>query len=212
MWEWTLNWDLVRDDVIVGSCPINTSDIDKIIQSTEVSAILSLQSEQCRAHFDIDFQTLCDHARINGIFVKNTPMLDFNDDDQRRVLPSAVRALYELLAKGHRVYVHCTAGLNRSPLTVLGYLTFIEQESAEAALSSIRLSRPDADPSLAAYHGCRTDLVEALRDHISVRAYYLSEEHPDPESNWHVAERDVLRGAFVNAKTFPCPRLDPSRG
>ncbi len=43
------------------------------------------------------------------------------------MLPEAVRMLYVLKhALGKRVYVHCTAGINRATLTVVGYLTFVQ--------------------------------------------------------------------------------------
>ena len=43
------------------------------------------------------------------------------------MLPEAVRMLYALKhALGKRVYVHCTAGINRATLTVVGYLTFVQ--------------------------------------------------------------------------------------
>jgi protein-tyrosine phosphatase len=37
-----------------------------------------------------------------------------------------IRKLALLLAMGKRVYVHCTAGINRATLTVVGYLTFVK--------------------------------------------------------------------------------------
>jgi hypothetical protein len=37
-----------------------------------------------------------------------------------------IRKLAVLVAMGKRVYVHCTAGINRATLTVVGYLTFVE--------------------------------------------------------------------------------------
>ena len=45
---------------------------------------------------------------------------------QALMLPEAVRMLYLLLSMGRRVYVHCTAGINRATLTVVGYLTFVQ--------------------------------------------------------------------------------------
>ena len=45
---------------------------------------------------------------------------------QALMLPEAVRLLHLLLANGKRVYVHCTAGINRATLTVVGYLTFVK--------------------------------------------------------------------------------------
>ncbi len=213
MWQWTLNWNQIRDDIFIGSCPINTDDLRTIVRETGASALLSLQSDQCREHFAIDYSRLADQARASHVALVNAPMLDFNVDDQRRHLPNAVHRLHELLDGGHRVYVHCTAGLNRSPLAVLGLLTFVELQSVEQAMQTIRAGRPQADPSLEAYTGCRRDLLDLLHQHIYVRAYYLSEDDParDAEANWARAEAVVIRDTFVNPTLFPCRRLDPNR-
>lgn len=213
MWQWTLNWDQIRDDIFIGSCPITTDDIEAIISGTGASAILSLQTELCREHFSIDHDELAAYTREAGVVLANAPMLDFNPPDQRRRLPDAVRALYNLLDAGHRVYVHCTAGFNRAPLAVLGLLTFVEMRSVDDAMRSIRSARSAAEPSFEAYDGCRRDLIDLLHDHIYVRAYYLSEEDPerDADTNWSLAERDVIRGAFVTPALFPGRRLDPNR-
>lgn len=45
---------------------------------------------------------------------------------QALMLPEAVRLLHLLVANGKRVYVHCTAGINRATLTTVGYLTFVK--------------------------------------------------------------------------------------
>jgi hypothetical protein len=213
MWKWTLTWNRIRDNIFVGSSPMSTDDLETIIANTGVSAILSLQSDQCREHFNIDFARLVACAHAGNVVLVNVPMLDFNVGDQRRCLPNAVRALHNLLDGDHRVYVHCTAGCNRSPLAVLGLFTFVERQSLEQALQAIRTAHPVADPSLEAYEGCRRDLIDLLHEHIYVRAYYLSEEDParDAEANWAIAERDVIRGTFVHPTLFPHRRLDPNR-
>jgi protein-tyrosine phosphatase len=213
MWEWTLNWDQVRDDLVLGSCPMTTSDIDRIHRESGVTALLSLQSDACRRAFGIDYAEHQAHAAREGLILINAPMLDFDPPDQRRNLPSAVRSLHRLLAAGHKVYLHCTAGCNRGPLTALGYLTFVEMQAPEAAISMICQARPAAAPSWEAYEGCRQDLVEMLREHIVVRAYYLSQERPelDASAHWLRAESEILRDAFVRERGPARWRRDPSR-
>jgi atypical dual specificity phosphatase len=213
MWEWTLNWDRIRDDLVIGSCPMTIDDIDRIRTDTGATALLSLQSQQCRVHFGIDYLEHRAHGERRQLAMVNTPMLDFDPPDQRRNLPLAVRSLGDLLAAGHTVYLHCTAGCNRAPLTALGYLTFVEMQSPEKAAAQIREARPQADPCWEAYQGCRDDLVDMLRGNIMVRAYYLSQEHPETPAgaNWARAESEMIRTAFVNDRG-PTPwRLDPSR-
>lgn len=212
-WRWTLNWSELRGDIVVGSCPMAPDDIDRIVAATGITAIQSLQSGACRAAFSIDYGAHEAHGEDVGLTMVNTPMLDFDPPDQRRNLPAAIRALTALLAAGRKVYVHCTAGCNRSPLVVLGYLTFVEMVPPADAIAFIRRSRPEAEPSWEAFDGARVDLVEAMQPFINVRAYYLHEQHPERASseNWRQAETDVIRQAFASPRSLPMSRLDPAR-
>jgi len=213
MWEWTLNWDELRSDLVIGSCPVTTDDIDEIRAGSGATALLSLQSEECRTAFSIDYEAHRGHGEERGLAMVNVPMRDFDPPDQRRGLPDAVRALTALLSGGHKVYLYCTAGINRAPLAALGYLSFVEQVAADEAAAFIRRARADADPSWEAYWGCREDLASSLNDHVYVRAYYRAQQNPDtdPERNWFEAEADVIRQAFLSPRSLPISRLDPSR-
>lgn len=212
-WQWSLNWNEIRSDLIIGSCPMELSDIERIIAETDATAILSLQSDACRAAFAIDYPSHRAFGEVAGVDMVNAPMLDFDPPDQRRNLPAAVRALTALLAAGRRVYVHCTAGCNRGPLAVLGYLAFVETLSPADAIAFIRQSRPQAEPSWEAFDGAREDLTEALAPFIGVRAYYLHQQDPetDAAANWERAAIDVIHQAFVSPRSLPQPRLDPAR-
>lgn len=214
MWTWSLNWGEVRDDLVIGSCPMTAEDLERIREGSGASALLSVQSAECHAHLRIDVDDLLRHAVRARLVLVNVPMRDLDPPDQRRRLPDAVRALHRLLAGGHRTYVHCTAGINRSPLTVLGYLTFVEGMAVDEAMRLIRAGRPAAEPYLEAYESCRQDLLQGCREGIALRAYELAEAAPgtSPEENWYQAEKDVLRGLFL-ARSFTAVRhLDPARG
>ncbi len=213
MWEWTLNWDEVRNDLVIGSCPMTTADIGRIRDETAVTALLSLQSDACHEAFGIDWDAFRAHGELLDLAMVNAPMLDFDPPDQRRALPGAIGCLHDLLTAGHRVYLYCTAGENRAPLAALAYFTFVEMQPAEAAMRLLKSARPQSDPSWEAYHGCRADLVAALRENIMVRAYYLSQqdEEDDPQTHWLRAEAETIRAAFLNGRAAPRARLDPSR-
>jgi hypothetical protein len=212
MWEWTLNWNRIRDDLLIGSCPMTAADMDLIRAETGATALLSLQTEYCRQPFGIDWEHLRAHGEQIQMALVNAPMLDFDPPDQRRNLPQAVRSLHDLLAAGHIVYVHDTAGCGRAPLAALGYMTFVEMRRAEEAMREILDKRPNASPSWEAYEGCRQDLLEMLRDYIMVRAYYLAQEEPEhsPDDHWLRAESEMIRDSFVAGRTPP-RRLDPAR-
>jgi predicted protein tyrosine phosphatase len=170
VWIRSLDWDEVRSDLVIGSCPLGADDLDRIRVRSGASALLSLQTDACRENLGIDYAAHRRRGAALGLVLENAPMRDFDPEDQRRRLPSAVHRLHGLLSVGHRVYVHCTAGVNRSPLTVLGYLTFVEGLETEAALDLIRGARRQADPYLDAHEACRGDLVARLADLIEARA------------------------------------------
>jgi atypical dual specificity phosphatase len=195
MWTWTLNWGRVREDLVVGSCPMTVDDIDTIRARTGSTALLSVQHDECRATFGIDLEQHRQHAHSIGLAYANVPMRDFDLDDQRRRLPGAVRRLAALLDAGHSVYVHCTAGINRAPLTVLGLLTFVEALAPDHAFDILRAGRPQAEPYWDAWRGCRDDLLAPRREAIAQRAFRLSQNatQESPESHWHRAEAEVLR-------------------
>jgi atypical dual specificity phosphatase len=201
MWTWKLNWGRVRDDIVVGSCPMTPSDIDTIQGATGATAILSVQCDDCRGAFRIDLDAHVRHAARRGMLLSNAPMRDFDVENQRRHLVDAVVCLARLLSAGHRVYVHCTAGINRAPLTVLGYLTFVEGWPYHEALALIRAGRPQAEPYTEAWRGCRRDLVEQNRPAIEARARDLSERDPQKHAKEACsrAETAVIREVLLAA-------------
>jgi predicted protein tyrosine phosphatase len=199
MWTWTLNWGEVRHDLVIGSCPRHPDDIDRISEKTRVGALLSLQTDDCRAALSVDYRVLAEHAEHRGLVMVNAPMRDFDAEDQRKRLPAAVRALCGLLAQGHRTYVHCTAGINRAPLAVLTYLTLVEGMAVDDAMTLIHRGRPEASPYWDPYQGCRQDALAIVRDAVALRAWTLWQADPSSpaEGNWLRAEAEVLRETFT---------------
>ena len=214
MWKWTLNWGDVRGDLVIGSCPMTPDDVTAIRSGTGATALLSLQTDECRGAFAIDLDVIRRACTRHDMAITIAPMRDFDPPDQRRNLPTAVAELLHLLALGNRVYVHCTAGINRAPLTVLAYLTYVEELSREDALARILAGRPQAEPYWEAYDGCWNDLVERLRESIAYHAYMLAEREPlgTPEGHWWRAEREVVRNDFLGQLADRQPRRDPHRG
>ena len=48
MWKWTLNWNEIRDDLVIGACPMTTADMDTMQKQTGATALLSVQTDECR--------------------------------------------------------------------------------------------------------------------------------------------------------------------
>ena len=199
MWNWRLNWNVVRHDLVVGSCPREPSDLDALRVETRVSAVLSLQHDECLEKQEIDYPRQVRYGRRIDLTMERYPLRDFDPADQRRGLPAAVRGLWGLLRQGHRVYVHCTAGINRSPLVVLAYLTLVEGTSLEEAMTLLVHARPEVCPTWEAYHGCRQELTARHIERIRQRAVELGQgSAPRPDSEvWRQAERDIWREALT---------------
>jgi len=151
-WQWTLNWDPITftedrgAQIIVGSCPRTATDIIRLKEETGVDAILSLQSDVCLNAMNVDFDVLYREAIRNNILYTRVPVYDFDRIDQAAMLPEMVRRLASMVAVGRRTYVHCTAGINRATLTVLGYLTYVKGVELDEALHIVRTQRPQAHP------------------------------------------------------------------
>lgn len=172
-WVWRLEWDEITPRIVVGSCPRSAADLERLRAQAGAGAVLSLQHDQCHVQHGIDYPALCRHGASIGLAMARCAIRDFDPADARRHLASAVRSLHALLMVHARVYVHCTAGMGRSPLTVLGYLVFIEGMALGEALELIRSKRPITCPNLEALLGCRADLVAQRRRAIARRAAQL---------------------------------------
>jgi atypical dual specificity phosphatase len=201
MWTWSLNWGEITPRIVVGTCPMTPADLERIGEGAGVSAVLSLQHDECLAYWRIDYREMQAHGSRFGLRMLRSPMRDFDIADQRRRLPHAVAALAQLQTQGHRTYVHCTAGLGRGPLTVLSYLVCVEGRSPAEAIESIRPGSPGAVPAWEAYHGFREDLAGRHRSRIEQRAYALYQSRAggrgDTQTDWVQAEAEVLRAALV---------------
>ena len=199
MWKWSLDWGEVTPEILVGSCPMAPRDLETIQRRSRISAVLSVQHDDCLAYWGIDYQQMQAHGSGLGLSMARSPMRDFDLADQRRHLPAAVAALASLRAAGDRIYVHCTAGLGRSPLTVLGYLTWIEGRSPQEAIGLIQQGRPGAVPAWEAYHGCREELVMRNRARIETRAHerHEADRRCSALENWTAAETEVLRAVLA---------------
>jgi hypothetical protein len=213
-WTWSLNWGEVTPDIVIGSCPMTPADVATLARETRASALLSLQHDDCLAYWNIDYARMREAGERSGLAMERVPARDFDIEDMRRCLPRAVARLAALRSRGHRVYVHCTAGLGRGPLTVLAYLSLVEGCPPETAIGLIRAARPGAVPAWEAFHGCCEDLAHRHRHRIEQRAYQLYEQgiHGNADADWHHARCEVMRAVLQKGDGFNfCPFLRTSR-
>lgn len=207
MWSWTLNWDeLPGKNIIIGSCPRKPDDVARIAKDAGATAILSLQDDPCHEHMEIDYAEIRSAGLRHGLTMARTPMTDFNRSDQAKRLPNALRALNALLEAGHTVYVHCTAGINRAPLSVVAKMAFIDGVEDDAAFAFVKTHRTVAEPYRVSFDDCRKLLLDGQHERIAAEAFEIYQKHgnPDSEANWKAAERHVLKQIILSG---PAPEL-----
>ena len=203
MWTWSLNWGQITANIVTGACPMAVNDLRRIHFEAGVSGVLSLQHDDCLSYWGINYAVMYRFGTKLGLMMERCPIRDFDVPDIRRRLPAAISILANMLRHGHRVYIHCTAGLGRAPVVVLGYLTLVEGYSQGDAIRLILEGRPGSVPSWEAYYGCCKDLVARHRQDIERRAYHLYElgVHGNADTDWFQAQAEILRSMLTQETT-----------
>ena len=126
---------------------VDPSDI-KLLDALGITTLVSLQSDQDLAYYGISIARIlraCEEARID---FRRIAIPDFDRVALARHLPSAVAVLESALASSQsRVYLHCSAGINRSPTAAAAYLIRSRGLSARAAHDYLT-SRRNCSPFL----------------------------------------------------------------
>lgn len=112
-----MDFSYIAPNLWVGVNPLDAADLEKL-KARGIDAILSLQSAE-----DVnDPGWERSAAGAAGMVFRNVAVIDFDSVDLQEQLPKCVRALDEMIHEGKTVYVHCTAGVSRSPTVVAAYL------------------------------------------------------------------------------------------
>ena len=111
-----------------------------------IAAIRSFQTDEDRTNGVIEEErTAAD--KVGLVFCRG-PIEHFKSRPRQSSLPDSVAALERMLKQGHNLYVHCSAGVNRSPTVVAAYLhrcLGYELLQALIHLHACRRCLPDAD-------------------------------------------------------------------
>ena len=169
-WRWTLNWDEIVPGVIVGSCPRSAADVDAIAAHSGATAILSLQSDLCLDALQVDLPAIQARAAERGMLYARAAVRDFDRNDQILMLPEAVRLLATLASLDATVYVHCTAGINRAALCVVGFLTWHRGLPLDAAVHAVKAARPQTHPYLDCWRAARRRALDGRGEEVGARA------------------------------------------
>ena len=134
----------VLPNLFVGPAPNDEADF-KQLQLMKITAILSLQTAE-----DIvtGLESRRKAASKRGLTFHNAPVVDFDRADLRRKLRDCVALLDTLLENGDVVYLHCTAGVSRSPRVAAAFLHWKQGWTLDQAIThllNLRNCCPDAE-------------------------------------------------------------------
>jgi atypical dual specificity phosphatase len=116
-----LSHNRIDDWLHVGSNPAEPADILHLSRALGVTAVVNLQSDEDFAHRAINWQAFWTVYTQNGIAVERVPILDFVRPDLLQNLEQAVETVHRFRESGATVYLHCNAGVNRSPTVAIAY-------------------------------------------------------------------------------------------
>ncbi|XP_071734385.1 phosphoglucan phosphatase LSF2, chloroplastic [Rutidosis leptorrhynchoides] len=155
-----MNYNLITENLIVGSQPQKPEDIDHLKEEQNVAYILNLQQDGDVAYWGIDLESIIERCKQLGIRHMRRPARDFDGDSLRSMLPKAVSSLEWAISEGKvRVYVHCTAGLGRAPAVAIAYMFWFCNMDLNTAYETLTAKRP-CGPNKKAIRGATYDLAK----------------------------------------------------
>ena len=148
----------ILPELLLGPAPRSSRDIDGLKRDYGVSAVLNVQTDDDMSYWGLDRPYFETHYRQLGIELRRVPVRDFDAGELRRKLPLCVEALDALLKQGHKVYLHCTMGVNRSPSVAIAYLAWTKGWDLDEAVDYVMRIR-SCDPYVEAIRLAGEDRV-----------------------------------------------------
>jgi len=136
----------VLPSLYIGSAPTSAEEFEALRRDSGVTALVSLQTDADLAIRGLSWAEQVRWSRAERIAAHRLPIEDWSPQAVIERLDEAVELLRRLLAEGQVVYLHCTAGVNRSPSIALGYLVKVQHLPLAEALQIVRRARPAAQP------------------------------------------------------------------
>lgn len=117
--------DLILERLWVGRYPHTPEHVDALV-GMGVDAVVNLQSDEDLHSRGVSWSTMWSLYTARGISIERVPIIDFSRKDLQKNLTRAVDRVRDLRdVQGRTVYLHCNAGLNRSPTVAIAYLVAI---------------------------------------------------------------------------------------
>lgn len=146
-----IHFNRILPNLYVGTVPKTFDDVERLIREAGITAVINLQTDDDFHWYQVDWPRIFDYYQKCNIDIIRKPVEDFQLEDLRDKLPDCAKAVDELAREGHIIYLHCTAGINRSPTVAIGYLYSCLGYDMETAIRTVKDSRV-CDPYLEALY------------------------------------------------------------
>ena len=136
-----INLSRINPQLYIGTYPQNPVDLDRLKSGPKITAVLNLQTDDDFIALGIDWQKIEKGYLERDMLCQRWPITDFSPANLEQKLEVAATLLDRLISVGHRVYVHCTAGVGRAPAAVIGYLVWHQNMGLDEAYCFVREQR-----------------------------------------------------------------------
>lgn len=142
-----MKFDAVPPNMFIGPYPQSVEDID-VMAKGGVTGVFNVQTDEDFKHRAIQWDLLKQRYHERGITVCRYPIRDFDRDSLKDKLWGATHALDDMLKKGLKVYIHCTAGMGRAPACAVSYLCWVKKMELLDAVKHVKQHRTVAVPNV----------------------------------------------------------------
>jgi len=140
-------FDFVPDDLFIGPYPQTADDV-KALADAGATAVFNVQTDEDFVHRGIQWRELLAAYEEAGVTVVRYPIADFDRHSLRARLHGAAQELDKLVSAGHKVYIHCTAGMGRAPASAVAYLCWVRGWDLDEAVAHVKKHRTVAVPNV----------------------------------------------------------------
>jgi predicted protein tyrosine phosphatase len=144
MSRWFLSYGFadIADDLLIGAYPLDQDDVE-MLERLGIDRIVNLVEDAEYAPGVREVVT--DALQDAGIPERRLPLTDYAGLPSIEI-EAAVRQVNEWLDEGHRVYLHCRAGWQRSAAVAAGVVAIREGVGIDEALAIVQQRKPTAEP------------------------------------------------------------------
>ena len=122
------------DQLAVGSFPHAPEHVT-FLKEHGVSSVVNLQSDRDLGTLGVVWPIMWQFYVREGVRVTRVPVIDFDRKDLLRCLDEAVEAIADNVGAGRKTYVHCSAGMNRSPTSIIAFLMAHRDQTLKDAMA-----------------------------------------------------------------------------